>query len=401
MTLEQRSLQTWTRRTLTLGMLMWAVPLASAKETSVPTPAAEYELTVKSGLAFVRKAGSLERQIIHDTVRVPANSTLEIDSGASVAVSSSWGGSKVFDVEGSFLLPGRQRLDDVFGRMSVEGKLDTAVSPPEDKQTPARRLMAFFMGEFMEADSRASTENRMKSLLHPITIDSPGETHLIESPFLPVNVTLKWQLKEGQMEPHRVFVWTQQQMQYTPFTIAAGGSATVQLDKYGVYFWQVEDASGTFASAPRTIFVKSPNASLFAGTDAFAPIRILRPQQQTTVFSCLGEKNPEVSFWFFHDNPRLIRYEVFPKQLPGATIQNVVEGIDPSQRAAVLSFSKAGSYEFQIRGFEDPNPKSQAHHSAESSSWNIRVEDRCGDKRFLETFTGKEKFPDTGSVILF
>ncbi len=374
----------------------------SASVTESPSPmiaAAEYEIVPQNGVIFVRTAGSLERKLVTKTLRIPANTTLEVSHGASAKVSTSWGGSHVFNSEGAFLLPGQQRLDDVFGRMSVDGKIDAALLPPDDKNTPARRLIAFFSGEL--SDSRSSADNRIKSLLHPITVDSPAETHLIETLYLPVNVSLKWQVKEGQTEPHRVYIWTKEQMQYTPYTVASGGNAAVQLNKYGTYFWQVEDGSGKFSSAPRTIFVKSPGASLYPGGEANQPIRLLRPQQQTTLFACLANGNADLSLWFLHDNPKLVRYDVFPKTIPGASILSVANATDPTLRAAVVQFSKPGSYEFQIRGYEDPNPTSQAHHSAESPSWNIRVEDRCGKKRIIETFASYQTLPSTGSMVLF
>ncbi len=382
-------------------MLFLSAPSdASDAATKNAQTQAVYEIETKKGRVEIRYPETLGFHTHVGVARVPARSLIRLTGDAEARLLSSFGGEVLLRQEGTFELPPRGQISDSWGRRVIEASGDVPLDdvPPEDPRI--KKILAFFFGKTIPPESRASVETQKKTVLHPIKIVAPPTVKLIETTTFPLTIALEWTVAPGQLEPHKVFVWSEHQMTYSPYSVTEGGKTTIQINEHGKFFWQIEDASGTHASIPRTLLVRSPTppepADKKLGKKFPSSLTFLRPNSNSLFYFCFEKEDATLPLWFLHKNPNFIRYHI--KLTPDVgTITKISPTSLPGEMFAELKMKRPGQFEAQVLAFEDAETTNISRPMATSLPLLIRVENHCG-KLAAAPFLAPPAKPGTNST---
>lgn len=276
------------------------------------------------------------------------------------------------------------------------------------------RLIAYFVPTEMTNGARDGETMRERWLANPIRPTFPGPVHLIQTEVVPVSVTLSWPVGGGQKEPHKVFLWSENHMAFSPHMTARGGKATVQLSKMGRFYWQIEDASGAFVSPPRTIIVSEPirrpvsdaqreatNALNIKSVDLFSPLK------NSIFYGCFDKGPVQIPILFPHLGALARSYTV--ERTPRGATQGLPRRTavlpDAPQVQIYVSVESPGSYNLRVIGYRNLLPEPKELAVALSDMTPIQVESLCGIESnpllMLKALSQKrfKGLPDVGATV--
>lgn len=286
--------------------------------------------------------------------------------------------------------------------------------------TQFERLISYISPEDVKKLPRDAEEVKEKWTKNPIPLVYPGPVHLIQTEFFPVTATLEWSVQGLQEEPHKVFVWSEEQMSFSPYIVASGGKATIQFSSYGKYYWQIEDGSGKFVSVPRTILVR-PKEKDVAKTEEteqeskevqklkIKPVKMLSPISNTLFYACFSKNNKvTLPISIVHEHLEVSEYKVQVNDTERAGTQLFTK---PNFDHVSYQLPVSGPTSFQIRvmGYGKDSTKKDATEPtllAMSELIPVRVEKLCGIKSNpavlakLFDFQKTGTFADTGATVV-
>lgn len=178
----------------------------------------------------------------------------------------------------------RQLIHETVADASVLPRLENAAH----QVTDARRIVTLVEGAFSlkklpKVKSIVDAPELQKHT--PIHALYPGPVEVIETDRFPVQIDLGWDVASGQVEPHSVYLWSEDMPAYSPYVLAESGNATIAIARHGKYFWQIQDASGNFVSFPRTILVRPVSNFHFESDSSGGPLISILNIKPNSVFS--------------------------------------------------------------------------------------------------------------------
>ena len=278
-------------------------------------------------------------------------------------------------------------------RMAVD-VLEIPQSPEKSAevvQKTIENLLGFFVPRIPQELSELPKEPKARNV---IKIIFPGQVHGLDTPVLPAVVRFEWELGKGQKEPHALYIWPEGASSGSPLMVVKGGQASVPIPKFGRYFWQVEDATGRYLSAPRTIVVRPLAAPLEKTASQTAPelgkgsFRLLFPDQNTNVVGCLNGQKPLVfplKIPVTQEKIFSYRVEVSPRN--GWEADEVFVPLGSRVALGQIRFWQPGSY--RIRAVAKHNQEEKSHAGArleDVSDYSlVQVSKICEDDGVAET----------------
>ncbi|NBW82617.1 hypothetical protein EBR21_12765 [bacterium] len=216
---------------------------------------------------------SIKLQLPGRGLRTSAKEPNHFPNGTTIVISSGEANLELLHLGGSRLplqVPGIFQIDEsILRRQSNE--LRTAmdslpsnlVGPQSGTTNSIENLINFFVPRVpLQQNIPGRINGPGDQSIQPIRPIFPGPVHFIETTQLPVQIGLEWPTGHGQVEPHSVYLWSENRFVHSPAVYSRAGKAKLSLANYGRYFWQIEDASKKFLSIPRTIIVLRPGEKI-------------------------------------------------------------------------------------------------------------------------------------------
>jgi hypothetical protein len=238
----------------------------------------------------------------------------------------------------------------------------------------------------------------------------PDARFVVEVIEFPVSVDFAWPTVPPQKNPHNFYLWESGTVALSPFDTSATGKMTVSFGRYGSYFWQVEDAPGIFASAPREVVIRPPDSVSKAKVPAdLSLIKIERPKNGSLIVGCSEGGSVETMMIVdaqgmnahrlsIEARPadRLVRYDVLPRNLQRTK--------DVSDRIAIR-LQLLGETNLQVRVLAYNDGERLKSQLVAVSEWiSLAIKDRCNSddrsKAAQEAAPGFMSTPDEGSILI-
>lgn len=214
-------------------------------------------------ISIVRPGSGLKRKL---TVKedLPNNSMVFIQSRErELTLIHSSGAKSIIFAPGIFFLDEKAlRKNSEFMRTALDVFPSNLLSGDQKQKSISENLLAFFVPRVPFVQDIPNRINGADDVVtQPIKPVFPPAVYFIETPTVPVQVNLEWIVERGQVDPHSVYLWSENRFVNAPTAIVRGGQTNISLSNYGRYYWQVEDATGRFVSTPRTLIVVKPGGT--------------------------------------------------------------------------------------------------------------------------------------------
>lgn len=347
-----------------------------------------YELQNVAGSVEVKFPGSPTFVKISKLTKIPEQTIIRLSRShffsTPKAIIKQEGIREIFEVSGERVLrvsSSLAKMREMLRESVVKAEILPDLEGASHKVTDSSRVLTLVEGAFRSKKTKpkAVIDKSDVLLRTPILPIFPGTVEVVETDSFPVQIDVGWNVSGGQVEPHKLFVWTEDQLSYSPYSINYGGFSNIQLTRYGKYFWQIQDSSGRFVSLPRTILVRSRLE--LSSFDAALPSSILRVKNilpNSIVGTCLSENSGK---WFealVDHQDGLDSYEVETK--PASSLKKSTPVVvSKSRKSKVIGLplvpKRSGAFAFRILG------KRQGETVAVSEFLPIKFVSVCGEKQ--------------------
>jgi hypothetical protein len=405
---------------LCLFFIMWCLNLqaqsSSIKSLPVQRNEDQYYLERVSGTLKIKIPGSMGFEEVKESIMVPENTLIKLDGLIlrEALIRSQQGTEFHLTRAGIFSLPKSPLFGESWGRSVMESGREVFKEQAAKPGSSAKdRLLSFFFGYRIPPESRVSEENLTKSKLNPIEPDFPPPILVIEPISFPVSVTLHWPALSSGKSPHKVFLWSENKMNYAPYSSVYSNYATILINEYGKFFWQVEDQSAQRLSVPRTIMVRPRGVENYDARRDFDIIKpkeptipVLYPGQQSTIYACLEKEKVPLSVLFLHTHKNMLKYKVASKLEEHLEVFGPNPAQDDSLMEAQIWPQKYGEFELWLEGYT--TNEVGAKPSLFSMPFRVHLESSCENLPFLsdssKTKADKKTikgFPESGTVWIY
>jgi hypothetical protein len=291
-------------------------------------------------------------------------------------------------------------------RTSMDETASNIINEDSKEKDSFERLISFFVPRVPFANNipnRVTGPNEKTTF--PIRPLYPPPVHFIETNTLPVQIGIEWLNEQGQVNPHSVYLWQESRFVHAPAAVVHGQKAFISLNRFGRYYWQIEDASTNFVSSPRTIIVRRIGAdenteTKTASTDQMKqqPIGMAldSPTHRTHFFGCNISKSKPVSVPVaIHLKPSSFR-QLSVTLAPNGSHEPVQVEIQPNQRKIETKLNISSQGSFEIRSKLD---RILGNETIPLSIAQIQVTDLCNN--ITESMTASEigAILDNGEVL--
>jgi hypothetical protein len=352
--------------------------------------------------------GSALSQRLKSPLALPTQALIEIlsseedlilkhTSGATTHLS----GPMVFHLTDDYL----KRTSDKF-RTSLDQVGSNLIRETQDKNEDYLNIVSYFVPRVPFAEpmpKRIAGPNEKDTF--PIRPLYPPPVHFIETNSLPVQVDIEWFNASGQVNPHSVYLWQEAYFVHAPVSVVNGRKAVISLNKYGRYYWQIEDASKTYLSAPRTIIVKQigdgeaeaeNRTKEPSEEDVSIGMELSQPKHRSHYFGCnISEYKPLFIPVSISIKPgQFSRIDVIP--FPRGAQKGLSSEIQPQQKRIkdTIKVTTPGQYEIKSK-----LTRTQSETAIPLNVAHVQVTDIC--KNLSETLTTGEieSVLETGEIL--
>lgn len=372
----------------------------------------QYKVEVKSGTLEVRDFGSAYFRKVENHIDAESGATLRLSrqfpwSTPKIEIKQSGFPMETFVFVGEqiFRLPSSLEHSDQYVRETVkDASLLPSLNSSDRQVTNSQRLMTLVEGIFSKQsqNSEKSISNRdaLKKFT-PILPLYPGTVEIIETNTLPLSLDVAWEVKQGQVEPHGVYLWDQSMPAYSPYIRSAHGEATIQISKHGTYYWQIQDASGAFVSAPRTLLVKPVTTQSYSVESSSEDlINFVNLKPNSFVAGCFP-KSPNPWFYARVVVPAGVEELRIESKPPEAIEPTVLKLTAENGTVSIQNFpirpKKDGPFVFRLTGFSGNQPNTT------SELIPIKFERVCGanqEQRLWKRLEDNFAMLSPGAIIL-